>query len=311
MRSLNFSKSKIIFIRLHSGLGNQLFQYNYLNFLKSKFKIKYVFYDLRFYYPDLLGRIIKNESYKINKKYKMNLYLDKVIKIKKTNVILIGLISKLRNYNSRWFHFNWLPVTIHDKNYEDYLLINKSRFLYLRGVFIDKKLIQKSTIINLRNVRTKLMKEKIKKYNMKNSVSIHIRGGDVLEVQKNKEYIYSMPLSYYKEAINIIETKVSEPNFLLFTNDELYAQSLCAEFQLRKIKIIKRDELNDLEALLLMSYCNHNIIANSSFSYWAAILNENEDKIIIAPKYFLKQEHYLHNTFQKLPFSNWILIDNS
>jgi len=126
MQSSKSCKQKIVFIRLHSGIGNQFFQYNYLNYLKCKFNVEKVYFDLRSYYPGIIDKILRRQYFKIIKKYQMNLYLDKIITLNKLNPLLIGFVSKIRKLKSRKLHFKFLPVTIDDTNYRNESLISKS-----------------------------------------------------------------------------------------------------------------------------------------------------------------------------------------
>lgn len=302
---------KIIIIHLHSGLGNQLFQFNYLNHLRREYVIKKVYFDLRSYYPSFIDKLLNRTNfYKENHKYRMDLYLDRIIKLDRINSVLVGFISKIRKYNSKKYNFNLLPITITDELCKDDSLISKSRVLFLSGVFLDRTLINNDTVDILRKSRQNLMKSKLEKFDFNNSVSIHVRGGDVIEIKRNRDYIQPVTINYYKKAIEVIQKRISLPFFYIFSNDDNYVQSLFSELQLEECIIIRRDDFDDLEALFLMSYCNHNIIANSSYSYWSAVINDNKNKIVICPKYFLKPHHSLFQTVQNLPFEDWISIDN-
>ena len=307
----NAKKFKIIIIHLHSGLGNQLFQFNYLNHLRRKYNIKKVYFDLRSYYPGFMDKLLrKTYHHKLIRKYRMDLYLDRIIKLDKINSVLVRFISKIRKYNSKKYNFCLLPVTITDKRYKDETLLSKSRVLFLSGVFLDRNLINNDTIDVLRKSRTEIMKGKLDNFNFKNSVSVHIRGGDVIDIKRNKDYIQPLTVNYYKKAIEVIQNRIMSPFFIIFSNDDRYAESIFSELQIENYKIIRRADYNDLEALYIMSYCNHNIIANSSYSYWAAVINDNKDKIVICPEYFLKPHHFLYQTVQNLPFNDWISINN-
>lgn len=132
------------------------------------------------------------------------------------------------------------------------------------------------------------------------SVSLHVRHGDY------KSFGFPvLSLSYYKKAIEIISNKVKEPVFFLFSDDINYVKdnfSFLPQYHIvdwNKGKESYRD-------MQLMSLCKHNIIANSTFSFWGARLNTNKNAIKISPKY--------HVDICKHSFGegveNFIVIDN-
>lgn len=134
-----------------------------------------------------------------------------------------------------------------------------------------------------------------------NSVSLHIRRGDYL---KYPQYQVCTP-SYYKKAITIIKEKVENPIFYVFSDDLNWSNQFMSG-QGVNYKIVSlnrgRDSYKDM---YLMTRCRHNIIANSSFSWWGAWLNNNVDKIVISPlKWNLKNE----NSHPQL--NDWIKIDS-
>ncbi|MDO4462208.1 MAG: alpha-1,2-fucosyltransferase [Bacteroidia bacterium] len=117
--------------------------------------------------------------------------------------------------------------------------------------------------------------EKIRK---DNSIAIHIRRGDFVKLG------YAICTDdYYKRAIAMIEVKVSNPHYFIFSDDTEYAKELFCFIENKDIVTGNIGEKSYLD-MYLMTQCKHNIIANSTFSYWAALLNENEGKIIIRPK---------------------------
>lgn len=115
-----------------------------------------------------------------------------------------------------------------------------------------------------------------------NSVSVHIRRGDYL-LPKNNAVHGLLPLSYYREAIHYLEAKIDSPVFYVFSDDpEWVRANLHAEAD---IHYVTGNENNrSFVDMQLMSCCNHNIIANSSFSWWGAWLNSTANKIIVAPR---------------------------
>lgn len=117
----------------------------------------------------------------------------------------------------------------------------------------------------------------------RNAVGLHIRRGDYAKDPKTYSTHGLCSLNYYRAAIQYIAEKVEFPYFFIFSDDIEWANAnLCASFPCQYVDHNQgMDSYNDMR---LMSLCKHNIIANSTFSWWAAWLNTNPDKIVIAPK---------------------------
>jgi hypothetical protein len=87
---------------------------------------------------------------------------------------------------------------------------------------------------------------------------------------------------YYPKAITFIKDKIDNPTFLVFSDDVEWVKK---NMEIGERVIYVSDMgFKDYEELAIMKHCRHNIIANSTFSYWAAYLNANPDKIVICPK---------------------------
>lgn len=125
-----------------------------------------------------------------------------------------------------------------------------------------------------------------------NSVSVHFRRSDYVKNPAASAYHGTCSLNYYSNAVRLLKSKITDPVFFIFSDDPQWVQQ---EF------INKNDDLNcklidvnrnedSWKDLFLMSMCRHNIIANSSFSWWAAWLNQNKDKIVMAPNKWTKKE---------------------
>lgn len=130
------------------------------------------------------------------------------------------------------------------------------------------------------------------------SVSIHVRHGDY-----QKFGFPLLSINYYKSAVKLISEKIKNPFFYVFSDDVEFVKQ---QFDfLENYTIVDwnsgRESYRDMQ---LMSMCKHNIVANSTFSYWGARLNANVDKIVIAPK--------IHSYSCKYPLAcqSWITIDN-
>jgi hypothetical protein len=116
------------------------------------------------------------------------------------------------------------------------------------------------------------------------SVAVHIRRGDFLPPFDN----ITCSVAYYQKAISLIKAKIKDPLFVFFSDDLGWVKE---NIHLSNMVCVDWNQgINSWEDLFLMSQCKHNIIANSTFSWWGAWLNENEEKTVIAPSKFIKHE---------------------
>jgi len=115
-----------------------------------------------------------------------------------------------------------------------------------------------------------------------NSVSMHIRRGDYVTNVKNA-FIGTCTLEYYQKAIAHIKVQVNSPVFFVFSDDIDWAKN---NLNLDKSTVFigHNKSIESYNDMRLMSLCKHNIIANSTFSWWGAWLNSNPNKIVIAPR---------------------------
>ncbi len=129
------------------------------------------------------------------------------------------------------------------------------------------------------------------------SVSLHIRRGDYVQSREaRKLYDGICDLDYYDRALQMLNSAVPEPSIFVFSDDLAWARA-----HLRFERMIFVEGCLDYEEMFLMSCCQHNIIANSSFSWWGAWLNANKEKIVIGPRRWHKSGS---NLFTPLP-ENW------
>jgi hypothetical protein len=136
-----------------------------------------------------------------------------------------------------------------------------------------------------------------------NNLSLHIRvGGDRVALQHSHKNI---PTEYYLSAINkVIERDSTVENYIVFSDNINYCKEIFGDNE--NITYIE-NEKNYID-LFLMSLCKHNIIANSTFSWWAAYLNQNQDKIVVAPKTEWFGPGLKHLNLKDLFPQNWITL---
>ena len=116
-----------------------------------------------------------------------------------------------------------------------------------------------------------------------NSVSIHVRRGDYVSNQTTNQFHGVCSLAYYRKAIKSIKDKVKNPIFYVFSDDPEWCKDNLTIAE-KTTYISHNSGEKSWEDMRLMSHCKYNIIANSSFSWWGAWLNDNPTKIVIAPQ---------------------------
>jgi len=277
----------MIVIKIQAGLGNQLFQYATARALSLKLntelKVDITFYNeaknRNAYRLDKFNLPISvaNETEIQSIKNRTNIpFLFKVLKsfgikvspyYKKTH-IFDGTINSMRILSNNTFHNYYLDGWFGNEKY-----------------FIEFSDIIKSDILS--NLELKISNQSlIKNIKENNSVAVHIRRGDYL----TNNYFHVLPKEYYIKAINVISRKIKNPVFYFFSNDPDWVKK---EFSnITNAKFIEHNSVadtdfstnGDIADLVLIKECRHQIIANSTFSWWGAWLNQNPTKIVIAPK---------------------------
>lgn len=264
-------------IKLIGGLGNQMFQYALYKAMICKGQ-KAMIDDYTYF---------KYEHCPSHAKYSLDIFDLKYNSIINHKFLLfimllerylnrLGLnITLLSKYNEKIISTYENSVFETDKSYiigfwqtekyfQDIANEIKTDFTY-KGKWSQKNLKYK-----------KMMQES-------NSVCIHIRRGDYL----NLSTIYGgiCTEEYYLSAINYIKHREKNPIFYVFTNDMEWSKQFF-ENESNVIFVEGNEEENSYMDMILMTYCKHHIIANSSFSWWGAWL-ANKDGITIAPKKWL------------------------
>lgn len=166
-------------------------------------------------------------------------------------------------------------------------ILNIKGSAYLSGVWQSEKyfISSESEIrkeVTLKETPSGEAKDWLQKIACCNAVSLHVRRGDYVKSKKSNQFHGLCTPEYYQNAIEFISQKIPNPVFFVFSDDILWAKNnlkICYP-----VCYVSSETLPDYEELIIMSKCNHNIIANSSFSWWGAWLNTNKDKVVIAPR---------------------------
>ena len=136
------------------------------------------------------------------------------------------------------------------------------------------------------------------------SVSIHVRRDDYVSNPKTRRVHGVCNQDYYKQCVSLIAKRITNPHFFVFSDDPGWVtDNLRLDYP--TTFVTHNDATKNYEDLRLMSMCKHNIIANSSFSWWAAWLNANPDKIVLAPRRWFNDSSL--DTRDLLP-EDWIKV---
>ena len=138
-----------------------------------------------------------------------------------------------------------------------------------------------------------------------NAVSLHVRRGDYMSPRWSS-YFAKCEKEYYDAAISYVTNNMKSPVIIIFSDEPEWVK---CNMRFNYPVIISKDNPDHLcyEDLRLMSVCKHNIIANSTFSWWGAWLNTNPNKIIVAPRTWFAHEQ---NDDSDIVPNNWVRIAN-
>lgn len=120
----------------------------------------------------------------------------------------------------------------------------------------------------------------VKRMKQSNSVAIHVRRGDYLSDPKTLAKHGVCSEGYYHQALKLIRQKLVNPQFFVFSDDAAWVKT---NFDVADAVFVSDFGFAAEQDLMLISKCKHQIIANSSFSWWGAWLNDHAEKVVIAP----------------------------
>jgi Glycosyl transferase family 11 len=253
----------MIIIKLFGGLGNQMFQYA----LGRQLSIKY---NKRLYLETSWFKRIGNNN---NRPYRLDHFM---ISGKKINSIILSIIFKLLPYynikEKECFKFN-SNILNKSSGYFTGFWQNENYFSDIRTVLLKDFSLNYKYSDSIANIKKEISNQ--------NSVSVHIRRGDFLQSKDNNNKHGVCSPDYILQAMKLIEGKVPNPTYYVFSDEIDWVKNNII-FKNKAI-LVSDKGFSEVEELILMSNCKHDIIANSSFSWWGAWLNDNINKIVIAP----------------------------
>ena len=266
---------KYIIIQLSGGIGNQLFQLANAYQLSTDFKRELLICNINsaprnVYWESILSNF--NNSL---------ISIEKYIELKQKSIV----------YNWAMFRFEYKKIEL-DSNINYYCI---------EGYYQSYKYFDKLQFNKLLNTELNLDIPKITTQDL----AIHIRRTDYTKNNFHKV----LSLNYYYNCLQLLRKKTDINNIYIFSDDLDWCRNnfkLSCNFNSTNINFISLNK--DIEELIFMSKFNNIIIANSSFSWWAAYLDNNLEKQIFCPKHWFNNGCHL-NTKDLRPI-DWIIVDD-
>lgn len=246
----------MIYLNLKGGLGNMMFQIAATKSISLSLKTDFSFPNLRNHLIYLSSEMQYNP--KVNY---CNEYLN------------LPFLKNVKTENPT-FPVNTITFPFHYQN----ILIN-STSIRIDGFFQSEKYFQKhkEQILEMFAPEEKTLDYLTSKYVDlldKQTTSIHVRRGDYI---RNSNHHFVQGLDYFNQGIKMLDSKTDK--FLIFSDDIDWCKK---NFEGEKFSFIENEK--DYNEIYLMSLCKNNITSNSSFSWWGAWLNKNENKTVVGPK---------------------------
>lgn len=288
-------------VNVIGGIGNQMFQYAFALALKQKYPDEEVKLDVSHFKGYKLHNGFEIERnfgsllpYATSKELRKLTYYAPDYRVSRILRKIFGY-RKTEYKEPRLFTF-WQDA------------LDKDGSCYYEGSWQNEKYFkQYSDIIrsalSFRQPLGEKNVELLAQINNTLSVSIHVRRGDYLA---DPTYQGICDLPYYKNAVDYILNYVKEPHFFIFSNDAKWCEEniapLCGNYTIIDWNGGDRSWAD----MYLMSQCKHNVIAHSSFSWWAAWLNNHDNKIVVSPKGWFNRADITDSP----QLESWMLLEN-
>ena len=288
-----------IIINMACGLANRMFQYTYYLFLKKKgYNAEIDYYETA---------VLDHEKVEWRR-----IFPEAPIKqASKWEVFRQGggsdIFSKIRR--------RFLPMTCKVYHMPTAFAADcptpTDKDKYLFGVFqnatmadtVKEEVQQVFTFAPFEDERNRTLQKEMQAYN---SIGIHVRKGQ--DYMSRIWYQETCPLDYYRKAIAYIKEKTENPKFYVFADNPAWVKENFTEFDYTLVEGNPPAGWGSHFDMQLMSYCKHNIISNSTYSWWGAFLNKNPEKIVILPHQWFNPKSCEESTSEKVQCKGWIAL---
>lgn len=288
-----------VIVNMACGLANRMFQYCYYLFLKHHgYRVQVDFYR---------SANLTHEKVAWNDIFPK----ARIDQASSWDVLKLGggpdLLSKIRR--------KYLPFLSGVVNmptaFDADLPVSNKKSQYIIGVFQNAKMIEEieqdvKRCFIFRPFTDKRNQELEKEMATCNSVAIHVRKGK--DYSQRVWYQNTCPVEYYQKAILLISEKINCPKFYVFTDNPTWVKEHFKDFSYTLVEGNPISGWGSHFDMQLMSVCKHNIISNSTYSWWSAFLNAHSEKIVVAPTVWFNPESCAEFTSQRILYKDWLAI---
>jgi len=286
----------MVIIKLTGGLGSQMSQYAYAKALATRgYEVKIDPSQLKFYklHDFELFRYnidLKLSTKKENDRFQKSNFITNILNNCFTDHIVKRILNKARinTYTSQVIKeknhlFNKAFMEVNEDSYIIGDFKSERYFKDIRNILLEQFTIKNKPSNYLREMELKIIRSN-------NSCFIHVRRGDFARNKKVFKVHGVCGADYYQSAAEYMHSHVKDVEFFVFSNDlDWCKQNLNIE---NSTFMENKDRRSPHEDIRLMSLCQHSIIDHSAFCWWGAWLNQNEDKIVVAPTRWFSNEQF-------------------
>lgn len=288
-----------VIVNMACGLANRMFQYSYYLFLEHEgYHVKVDFYQ---------SAKLAHEKVDWNDIFPK----AKIDQASFWDVLKLGggpdFLSKIRRKYLPFLSGVVNMPTAFDANLPGIRKKNQ----YIIGVFQNAKMVQTVekdvkrcfTFQPFTDERNRKLEKEMEECE---SVAVHVRKGK--DYAQRVWYQNTCPVEYYQKAVRLMSEKVNQPKFYVFTDNPEWVKKHFKDFDYTLVEGNPSSGWGSHFDMQLMSICKHNIISNSTYSWWSAFLNVHSEKIVIGPKIWFNPESCEEFTSDRTLCEKWLAI---